>query len=190
MGGPAGIHGTIKPLSFDDAEAIERLPLIKYAVPVSGANGEIESDTRLRRSLIVGTGADYDQIVGADTMLGQYLPKDNPKTPRSYAVLGPKMRDELFGNENPLGKTIRVNSQRFRVIGVLPPKGDFLGFDLDDAFIYQLQSLIRCSIKMDSKRLMLFMKKMLQRGGCCICKKTHDQSTWREDFTITTRQIC
>jgi putative ABC transport system permease protein len=133
MGGPAGIHGTIKPLSFDDAEAIERLPLIKYAVPVSGANGEIESDTRLRRSLIVGTGADYDQIVGADSMLCQYLPKDNPKTPRSYAVLGPKMRDELFGNENPLGKTIRVNSQRFRVIGVLPPKGDFLGFDLDDA---------------------------------------------------------
>ena len=99
-----------------------------YAVPVSGASGEIESDTRLRRSLVVGTGADYDIIVGADTMLGQYLPKDNPKTPRSFAVLGPKMRDELFGNENPLGKTVRVNSQRFRIVGVLPPKGDFLGF--------------------------------------------------------------
>ena len=80
LGVPAGVHGTIKPLSFDDAEAIERLPLIDYAVPVSGANGEIESDTRLRRSLVVGTGADYDIIVGADTMLGQYLPKDNPKT--------------------------------------------------------------------------------------------------------------
>ena len=133
MGMPAGVHGTIKPLSFDDAEAIERLPLVEYAVPVSGANGEIENETRLRRSLVVGTGADYDTIVGADNMLGQYLPKDNPKTPRSFAVLGPKMRDELFGNENPLGKTVRVNSQRFRIIGVLPPKGDFLGFDLDDA---------------------------------------------------------
>ena len=119
MGMPAGVHGTIKPLSFDDAEAIERLPLVEYAVPVSGANGEIENETRLRRSLVVGTGADYDTIVGADNMLGQYLPKDNPKTPRSFAVLGPKMRDELFGNENPLGKTVRVNSQRFRIIGCL-----------------------------------------------------------------------
>ena len=90
MGMPAGVHGTIKPLSFDDAEAIERLPLVEYAVPVSGANGEIENETRLRRSLVVGTGADYDAIVGADNMLGQYLPKDNPKTPRSFAVLGPK----------------------------------------------------------------------------------------------------
>lgn len=133
LGAPMGIHGTMKPLSFGDTEAIEKLPLVEYAVPVSGANGEIESDTRLRRSLVVGTGADYDKIVGADNMLGQFLPKDNAKTPRSFVVLGPKMRDELFGNENPLGKAIRVNSQRFRVVGVLPPKGDFLGFDLDDA---------------------------------------------------------
>ncbi|HJL79574.1 MAG: ABC transporter permease [Gammaproteobacteria bacterium] len=133
LGAPMGIHGTMRPLSFGDAEAIEKLPLVEYSVPVSGANGEIENDTRLRRSLVVGTGADYDKIVGADTMLGQYLPKDNAKTPRSFVVLGPKMRDELFGNENPLGKAIRVNSQRFRIVGVLPPKGDFLGFDLDDA---------------------------------------------------------
>ena len=47
LGMPTGVHGTIKPLSFDDAEAIERLPLIDYAVPVSGASGEIESDLSL-----------------------------------------------------------------------------------------------------------------------------------------------
>ena len=109
------------------------MPLIKYAVPVSGANGEIESDTRLRRSLIVGTGADYDQIVGADTMLGSVSSKRQSKDSKILCSSWPKNEDELFGNENPLGKTIRVNSQRFRVIGVLPPKGDFLGFDLDDA---------------------------------------------------------
>ena len=96
LGAPMGIHGTMKPLSFGDTEAIEKLPLVEYAVPVSGANGEIESDTRLRRSLVVGTGADYDKIVGADTMLGQYLPKDNAKTPRSFVVLGPKMRDVIL----------------------------------------------------------------------------------------------
>ena len=83
--------------------------------------------------MVIGTGADYDIIVGADNMMGKYLPHDNPKTPRAFAVLGPDMRDELFGSKDPLGMSIRVNSERFRVIGVLPEKGDFLGMNLDDA---------------------------------------------------------
>ena len=132
MGLPLGVFGTVKPLTFEDAEALERLPVIQVAVPVSAGNGEIEYGERVRRSSVVGTGADYDVIVDAKDMLGEYLPHDNPKSPRSLAVLGPKMRDELFGDINPLGELVRVNSERFRVIGVLPPKGDFLGFDLDD----------------------------------------------------------
>ena len=134
MGMPLGVFGTVRPLSFEDAEALERLPTIETAVPVSGGSGEIESADRMRRSMVVGTGSDYDIIVGAeDNMIGQYLPDDNPKTPRAYAVLGPKMKAELFGEQNPLGLTVRVNSVRFRVVGVLPAKGDFLGMDLDDA---------------------------------------------------------
>ena len=126
MGAPVGVFGTVRPLSFEDVEALERLPTIDVVVPVSGGSGEIESDTRMRRSMVVGTGSDYDIIVDPDgKTLGKYLPDDNPKTPRAFAVLGPKMKDELFGDKNPLGLTIRVNSIRFRVIGVLPPKGDF-----------------------------------------------------------------
>ena len=132
MGMPLGIFGTVKPLTFEDAEALERLPVIDVAVPVSAGNGEIEYGERMRRSMVVGTGADYDVIVDAKDMLGEYLPHDNPKSPRSLAVLGPKLRDELFGDVNPLGELVRINSERFRVIGVLPPKGDFLGIDLDD----------------------------------------------------------
>ena len=133
MGMPLGVFGTVKPLTFEDAKALERLPVIEFAVPVSAGNGEIEYGEKMRRSMVVGTGADYDVIVDATDMLGEYLPHDNPKSPRSLAVLGPEMRDELFGDINPLGEIVRVNSERFRVIGVLPPKGDFLGFNLDDA---------------------------------------------------------
>ena len=132
MGMPLGVFGTVKPLTFEDAKALERLPVIDVAVPVSAGNGEIEYGERMRRSMVVGTGADYDVIVDAKDMLGEYLPHDNPKSPRSLAVLGPKLRDELFGDANPLGELVRINSERFRVIGVLPPKGDFLGIDLDD----------------------------------------------------------
>ena len=42
MGMPLGIFGTVKPLPFEDAKALERLPVIEFAVPVSAGNGEIE----------------------------------------------------------------------------------------------------------------------------------------------------
>jgi putative ABC transport system permease protein len=42
------------------------------------------------------------------------------------------LRDELFGSESPLGEIVRIAGERYRVIGVMESKGQFLGFDLDD----------------------------------------------------------
>jgi len=64
--------------------------------------------------------------------IGQFLPADDPRSPRAYAVLGSKARTELFGNANPLGASLQVGMSRFRVIGVMESKGQILGLDLDD----------------------------------------------------------
>ena len=47
-------------------------------------------------------------------------------------VLGAKVRDDLFGNKNPLGERIRIGGSRFQIIGVMESRGNLLGFDLDD----------------------------------------------------------
>lgn len=47
-------------------------------------------------------------------------------------MLGEKVKRKLFGASNPLGSRIRIGSERYRVIGVMEPKGQVLGFDLDD----------------------------------------------------------
>ena len=49
------------------------------------------------------------------------------------AVIGPTVRRELFGEEGALGRFVRIGGQRFRVIGVMAPKGQMLGIDLDDS---------------------------------------------------------
>lgn len=64
--------------------------------------------------------------------LGEFLPPDDPNAPRALAVLGSKLRDELYGEANPLGDKIRIGGERFRVVGVMETKGNMLGFDLDD----------------------------------------------------------
>ena len=63
---------------------------------------------------------------------GEFLPEDDPRAPRSLAVLGSKMSEQLFRSASPLGQNIRVGGQRYRVVGVMRPKGTTLGFDLDD----------------------------------------------------------
>lgn len=66
------------------------------------------------------------------TAIGQFLPADDPRNPRAFAVLGAKVHKELFGDANPLGSVLQVGGSRFRIIGVMASKGQVLGFDLDD----------------------------------------------------------
>ena len=58
-------------------------------------------------------------------------------------VLGPKLKRELFGDKNALGQFVRIGGARFRVVGVMQPKGQFLGFDIDDAVYIPVASAMR-----------------------------------------------
>jgi putative ABC transport system permease protein len=58
-------------------------------------------------------------------------------------VLGIKAAGELFGAENPLGRVVRVGSWRFRVVGVLTPRGRGLGFDFDDLVFIPVRTAMR-----------------------------------------------
>jgi putative ABC transport system permease protein len=52
--------------------------------------------------------------------------------PRALAVLGAKLYRELYGSLNALGTRIRVGGERYRVIGIMEPKGETIGVNLDD----------------------------------------------------------
>jgi putative ABC transport system permease protein len=131
-----GISGaaisSVRPLSADDAAAFYRLSSISAVVPMIQGNARVEYQQRSRRTMIIGVGADMPAVWRMQVALGQFLPSDPFDRARAFAVLGSKMRDELFGTSNPLGARIRVGSDRFRVIGVMESKGQMLGFDLDD----------------------------------------------------------
>jgi putative ABC transport system permease protein len=131
-GGSLGAVNTVRPLSIDDTLALERLPYIEAAVGFSMGNAEVEGNQRQRRTTVYGTGPDFPAAFSFRVAIGSFLPDDNPHAPRATAVLGSTMRDELFGDTNPLGRFIRIAGNRFRVVGVMESKGQMLGFDLDD----------------------------------------------------------
>jgi putative ABC transport system permease protein len=105
---------------------------VKYVVPIVSGTGHIEADLRARDTDVFGVGSNAPEAWQMPVALGSFLPPDDPGSTRPYAVLGSKLRRELFADSNPLGQFIRIGGTRFRVIGVMESKGDFLGMDLDE----------------------------------------------------------
>lgn len=131
-GAPLGAVNTVRPLTIDDALALRRAPYVQVAVPVIQGNAEITHSGRSRRVTLYGVGAEFASAFRMRVAIGRFLPGDDPRTPRAFAVLGSKAALELFGDANPLGDRIRVGGERYRVVGVMQSKGQVLGFDLDD----------------------------------------------------------
>ena len=132
MGGSVSAINTTRPLSIDDVTALSRLPYIEASVGFVVGNAEIKANQRQRRTSVYGTSPDFPRAFAFQVAMGSFLPDDNPHTPRATAVIGNTVKNELYGDANPLGEFIRVGGSRYRVIGVMEPKGQMLGFDLDD----------------------------------------------------------
>lgn len=131
-GMPGAIINNVRPLSLDDALALTTIPKIIGMVPVTQGNASVEYGKRSRRTYIFGVGRDVPNVWRMNVASGRFLPDDDPRIARAFVVIAKKVRDSLFGNENPLGKPIRIGGERYRVIGVMESKGQMLGFDLDD----------------------------------------------------------
>jgi putative ABC transport system permease protein len=129
----ASVFNSIRPLSLADAEAIERVPYVLNSVPVVSGSASVEAKGRERTVNVFSVGPEFDRAFKFSVAIGQFLPHDDLERARSVAVIGATVFRELYDGANPLGDRIRIGGSRFVVIGVMEPKGQMLGFDLDDS---------------------------------------------------------
>lgn len=188
-GASIGIFGTDKPLTLDDADALRRVSHTNSVVPFVQGNAEVEYGRIKRRTMVYGTGSEFPQAFSLKVELGNFLPNDDPGSPRSYAVLGSKMRDELFANLNPLGQIIHIGGYRFRVIGTMESKGQVLGFDLDDTVYIPTPK----ALEMFNRDSLMEVDLMYEEGApedeiVADIRRILTARHGREDFTITTQQ--
>ena len=71
-------------------------------------------------------------IFGIYPERGVFFSQDDIRARASVAVIGTKVKKELFGDEDPLGKKIRIKGRKFRVVAVLPPHGQVAFFNVDE----------------------------------------------------------
>jgi putative ABC transport system permease protein len=189
MGGSVGVFGTVRPLTIDDAEALRRVPYMTASVPVVQGNAEVEGNGRKRRVTVYGVGHEFADAFRFEVASGTFLPPDDPRAPRNLAVLGAKMKDQLFGDGNALGANVRVGSERYRVVGVMCAKGTMIGFDLDDTVyvpaaraleLFDRESLFEIDVLYEETAPVDEVVAGIRR----VLMARHGD----EDFTITTQQ--
>jgi putative ABC transport system permease protein len=132
IGIPGVLGGTTRKLTIDDAEALFRVPGVETVVPVVMGNARVEAGERGRSVTVLGATPDLPTLWRFGTRQGSFWPKGDPRRGAPLAVLGPKVARELFGERSPLGAFVRIAGGRFRVVGVMQPKGQMMGFDIDD----------------------------------------------------------
>jgi len=131
IGAAAG--GTTRPLTVADAEALRAVPGIEKVVPVVFGTARVSAGGRARDAFVYGATSDGPDVWRFEVRLGRFLPEADADRAMPVAVLGPKLKAELFGEENAIGRRVKVGRHRFLVIGVMATAGQFVGLTLDDA---------------------------------------------------------
>jgi len=132
-GGNVGIFGSVRALTLEDADALRRLPYVESVIPGLMGNAEVKANGRTRRSMVLGEGQDFGKLFTMKVQSGSLWPDEDNEQARALVVIGSKIHQELFDGVNPLGSYLRISGQRYRIIGVMEPKGQILGMDMDDA---------------------------------------------------------
>ena len=189
LGIPGILGGTTHKLTLEDAEVLARIPGVEAVVPMVMGMGRVEAEGRGRSVNVLGVTAHMPVVWRFTIGQGEFIPAGDVNRSISVVVLGPKMKRELFGDRNPLGEIIRVAGYRFRVIGVMEPKGQILGYDLDDAVyvpvanamrMFNLDELMEIDVAYQSAQ-------MVDRVLESVRQVLIDRHRGTEDFTITTQ---
>ena len=143
----SGVHGafggTTRKLTIEDSVAIGRIPIVDSVVPMAIGQARVEGGGRGRSVFIYGSTSQLPEVLKFGIGQGSFLPEGDPRRGGHVAVLGPSLKRELFGEENALGRFVRIASARLRVIGVMEPKGEMLGMDIDDAAYIPVATAMR-----------------------------------------------
>ncbi|MCP5524942.1 MAG: ABC transporter permease [Verrucomicrobiales bacterium] len=118
-------------LTREDAAALlQRVPQIRRVAPIAVGTAAATAGSRSREVTVIGATHEILDIRHLKMASGRFLPPDLPDA--SVCVLGARVQRELFPDQNPLGRWIRIGDWRFRVIGVIEPRGTSIGMDLDE----------------------------------------------------------
>jgi len=128
-------------LSIEDVLALkDKLPVIRETAANVNGRGQATYLNKNWNTQIQGTGSAYAGMRASDPVIGRFFTDEEDLKRTRVAVIGATVVRELFGDQSPIGETIKINKVSFQVIGVLPFKGANGFRDQDDIIVIPVRT--------------------------------------------------
>ena len=127
-----------KDILIAQAKAIEKHgQTVRASTPIGATRRNVKYGQKVIEGVVViGTNDQLTETIGANIMLGRYFSSIEADGGRPVCALGSEVAENLFPNESPLGKTVKVGGYGYKVIGVFEKQGSLLGLESLDNRIY------------------------------------------------------
>ena len=122
-------------LKLSDMEEIKKLPYVTGAYGVVMGQDLATYGAYRKKVSLMGVSPSYINIDKSEIDQGRFFNDAQDKSLAKVAVIGSKIKDDFFGNENPLGKEIKIGKNKFEIIGTIKPRGSGMGVDYD-TYVY------------------------------------------------------
>ena len=182
--------GSPRPLTLDDCEAIKRrVARVRRLAPLAVGSARVGFGEKRREVTVLGSTPELLTVRHLAIGIGRFLPEVEAGRGAPVAVIGRTVQGELFGAANPLGQSIRIGDFRFRVVGVMAPKGQSIGLNMDDVVIVPVSSALHLFNQQSLFRILIEVGahaeiETARRQVLDILKERHDNE---EDVTILTQ---
>ena len=142
-GGVSAAAGTRPTLTLDDNEALLNagFPYLVETAPQQDSGAQLIAGGQNWRSRVSGVTPSFQYVRNVEVALGEFFNDDHMQGRSRVMILGANVAQQLFGEGDPVGETIRANNQTFRVIGVLESKGGNALGNQDDVVYIPLTTM-------------------------------------------------
>lgn len=144
--GPGSTGGQVsKNFTLKDVEALnEELDVIDSASPTASSKLTVVYGSANYSTTITGTDGSYLEATDWPIVIGRSFTESEEKSGRPVCIIGETVRQELFGNTDPVGETVRLQTLTCEIIGLLQAKGaSSFGNDQDDIALMPIKALQR-----------------------------------------------
>lgn len=138
MGQAQGI--VITTMNEADRQDILDLPYIDKAYSSVTAQEIVSWSGNIKKTLIYGVSSDFIDIDSSEIDQGRFFTDEEDDNLARVIVLGKDVKEELFGSNEAVGQTVKVNKQSYKVIGVMKPRGTVFFFNMDEIVYIPVQT--------------------------------------------------
>jgi len=188
-------RGSAQTLKENDVDVLKKIEGVSDVVPITQRTFQIIAPNgNNTRTTIIGASQGVFAVREISIESGSTFNEEQVRNISKVAVLGKNIANDLFGEENPVGKTIRISEMNFKVIGVAAPKGGAMGMVFDDMVYVPITTMQKILAKSDYLTLILIKGEtkdilpQIQQEALLVLAEKHRVDPQNPDFSITSQE--